>query len=68
MNPLGNHRYRVGLTYDWKDQNKGPTQKAQIALQKQLEKMIQVSNQIVSQSAGFRPTSAERRPVIGVHS
>ena len=68
MNSLGNHRYRVGLTYDWKDQNKGPTQKAQIALQKQLEKMIQVSYQIVSHPAGFRPTTLERRPVIGVHS
>ena len=64
MNPLGNHRFRVGLTYNRKDQNKGPTQKAQIALQKQLVKMIQVSYQIVSQSEGYRPTSVERRPVI----
>ena len=43
-------------------------QKAQIVLQKQLVKMIQVSYQIVSQSAGFRPTTLERRPVIGVRS
>ena len=67
MIPLGNHRYRVGSTYNWKDQNEGPTQKAQLRLQQQLDKMIQVPYHIVSQSAGFRPTLPDRKPVIGVH-
>ena len=67
MIPIGNHRYRVGSTYNWKDQNEEPTQKAQLRLQQQLEKMIQVPYQIVSHSAGFRPTIPDRKPVIGVH-
>lgn len=67
MIPLGNHRYRLGSTYNWKDQSEEPTQKAQLRLQQQLDKMIQVPYQIVSQSAGFRPTIPDRKPVIGVH-
>ena len=67
MIPLGNHRYRACSIYDCKDQNEGPTLKAQITLQKQLEKMIQVPYQIVSKSVGFRPTLLDRRPVTGVH-
>ena len=67
MIPLGNHRYRVGSTYNWKDQNEEPTQKAQLTLQQQLDKMIQVPYHIVSQSVGFRPTIPDRKPVIGVH-
>ena len=65
--PFRNHRYLVGSTYNRKDQNEGPTKKEQLTLQKKLEKMIQVPYQIVSQSAGFRPTTPDRRPVIGVH-
>ena len=38
--PLGNHRYRLGSTYNWKDQSEGPTQKAQLRLLQQSEKMI----------------------------
>ncbi len=64
---LRNHRYRAGSTYNRKDQNEGPTKKEQLTLQKQLEKMIQVPYKIVSQSAGFHPTTPDRRPVIGVH-
>ena len=65
--PLGDHRYRLGSTYNWKDQSEGPTQKSKLRLQQQLEKMIQVPYHILSQSACFRPTIADRRPVIGVH-
>lgn len=65
--PLGNNRYRVGSTYNWKEQSERPTKQAQVSLQKQLEKMIQVPYRIVHQFAGFRPTTADRRPIIGVH-
>ncbi|MEC8239195.1 MAG: FAD-dependent oxidoreductase [Bacteroidota bacterium] len=66
MIPLGNHRCRVGSTYNRKDQKKEPTKKAQLTLQKQLDKMIQVPYHVVSQSAGFRPTIPDTIPVIAV--
>jgi glycine/D-amino acid oxidase-like deaminating enzyme len=67
MIPLGNNRYRVGSTYNWRDQGEGPTTSARISLQTKLNKIVSTSYQIVGQSAGFRPTTPDRRPVIGVH-
>ena len=65
--PLGSNRYRIGSTYNWKDQMEGTTTNASISLQKKLNKIISASYRIISQSAGFRPTTPDRRPVIGVH-
>ena len=67
MIPLGNNRYRVGSTYNWRDHGEGPTTSARISLQKKLNKIISAPYQIISQSAGFRPTTPDRKPVIGVH-
>ena len=67
MIPLSNNRYRVGSTYNWLDQGEGPTTSARISLQTKLNKIISAPYRIISQSAGFRPTTPDRRPVIGVH-
>ena len=65
--PLGNNRYRVGSTYNWRDQTEGPSSSARVSLQSKLNKIVRVPYRIISQSAGFRPTTPDRRPVIGVH-
>ena len=65
--PLGNNRYRVGSTYNWIDQNEGTTTSARMTLQTKLNKIVHTTYQIINQSAGFRPTTPDRRPVIGVH-
>ena len=67
MIPLSNNRYRIGSTYNWRDQGEGPTTRARISLQTKLNKIISAPYLIISQSAGFRPTTPDRRPVIGVH-
>jgi glycine/D-amino acid oxidase-like deaminating enzyme len=67
MIPLSNNRNRVGSTYNWLDQGEGPTTSARISLQTKLNKIISAPYRIISQSAGFRPTTPDRRPVIGVH-
>ena len=67
MIPLGNNRYRVGSTYNWKDQTEGTTTNARRSLQKKLNKIISAPYRIISQTAGFRPTTPDRRPVLGVH-
>ena len=66
MIPLGNNRYRVG-SYNWRDQADGITKGARISLQTKLNKIVRNPYQIINQSAGFRPTTPDRRPVIGVH-
>ena len=65
--PLGNNRYRVGSTYNWRDQTDGPSTSARVSLQSKLNKIVRVSYRIINQSAGFRPTTPDRKPVIGVH-
>jgi len=65
--PLGSNRYRVGSTYNWRDQAEGPTSSARVSLQTKLNKIVRTPYRIISQSAGFRPTTPDRRPVIGVH-
>ena len=67
MIPLSNNRYRIGSTYNWRDQDEGPTTSARISLQTKLNKIISAPYLIKSQSAGFRPTTPDRRPIIGVH-
>ena len=67
MIPLGNNRYRVGSTYNWKDQTEGTTTNARRSLQKKLYDIISVPYRMISQTAGFRPTTPDRRPVIEVH-
>lgn len=67
MIPLANNRYRVGSTYNWKDQTEGTTTNARRSLQKKLNNIISAPYRIISQTAGFRPTTPDRRPVLGVH-
>lgn len=67
MIPLGNNRYRVGSTYNWRDKVEGTTTSARISLQTKLNKIVRTPYQITKQSAGFRPTTPDRRPIIGIH-
>ena len=65
--PVGDNIYRVGSTYNWRDRNEGPTISARISLKTKLNKIVNRPYQIIDQLAGFRPTTPDRRPIIGVH-
>ena len=65
--PLGNHRFKVGATYNWKDQNEEVTTEAKNDLLSRLDKIIDVPYTVHNQWAGIRPTISDRRPVLGVH-
>ena len=65
--PVGNNIYRVGSTYNWRDTSECPTESARISLQRKLDKIVSKPYRIIDQFAGFRPTTPDRRPVIGVH-
>ena len=65
-NPL-HHYYRVGATYDWKELNYQPTEKARKQLVDKLDDLLSVKYEIVEQVAGIRPASKDRRPLIGNH-
>ena len=65
--PLGNHFYKVGATFNWKDKTKLPTKEGKQELLSKLNTFITAPYKIVEQSAGIRPTIKDRRPLVGTH-
>lgn len=65
--PLGNDRYWVGSTYEWKELNEISTSKALQELTTQLDNTLQVPYQILIHQAGIRPSAKDRRPFLGLH-
>lgn len=65
--PLGNHQYKVGATFDWKDKTSNPSEEGKQELVEKLKKVIKVPYTILHQSAGIRPTVKDRRPLVGRH-
>ncbi len=66
--PLGNDLYKVGATFNWKDKTSQPSEEGKNELIEKLQKVLTIPYQIISQSAGIRPTVKDRRPLVGVHS
>ncbi|MGM0580620.1 MAG: NAD(P)/FAD-dependent oxidoreductase [Bacteroidota bacterium] len=59
--------YRVGATYEWKNLDYEPTEKARKQLTDKLDDLLNVKYDIIDQVAGIRPASKDRRPLIGNH-
>ncbi|GHA24749.1 FAD-dependent oxidoreductase [Salinimicrobium marinum] len=67
ISPLGSGMYAVGATYNNQDKTPGPTAEAREELVKKLEKIITVPYEVVDQVVGIRPSTADRRPLVGKH-
>jgi glycine/D-amino acid oxidase-like deaminating enzyme len=65
--PLGNHHYKVGATFNWKDKTLAVTEEGKKELLEKLDSFITVPYQVVEQTAGIRPTVKDRRPLVGLH-
>jgi glycine/D-amino acid oxidase-like deaminating enzyme len=65
--PMGGDLYKIGATYEWDDKTNEPTEAARIALAEELERIITCDYEIVGQAAGIRPTTKDRKPLIGTH-
>lgn len=65
--PLGKNRFRVGSTYSWKFTDELPTESAKLELVSKLKEIIAVPFEIVEHKAAIRPTTKDRRPLIGEH-
>jgi glycine/D-amino acid oxidase-like deaminating enzyme len=59
--------WKVGATYEFKDLTPTVTQQAREELIEKLNELIKFSYEIVNQEWGFRPTTPDRRPIIGPH-
>lgn len=65
--PLTKDTYHMGATYDNFDHTPTPTRKAREELELKLRKIVHCSYRIIDQKAAIRPTTPDRRPLLGVH-
>jgi len=65
--PLGNNLYKIGATYNNQDKDPQPSEAAREELEKKLAKLISCKFEVVDQSAGIRPASKDRKPMLGRH-
>jgi glycine oxidase len=59
--------YKTGATYEWQDLKEQVTQQGLKELVSKLEQMTACAYAIEKQEAGIRPSSLDRRPLIGRH-
>jgi glycine oxidase len=65
--PIGSGFYRLGATYDLEDPNPEPTIEGKEALLDSLREVVPAVAQVAEHKAGYRPTTRDRRPLIGSH-
>lgn len=65
--PAGDDLYALGATYSNTDKTPGPTAAAREELVEKLKDLINVDFEVVHQVAGLRPSTIDRRPLVGRH-
>jgi glycine oxidase len=67
MLPKGNQAFKIGSTYEWNDPSTHVTVEAKEELLKNLSFIIDETVEVLNQEAGIRPTTRDRRPLVGTH-
>lgn len=67
MLPLGDHKFKVGSTYSWNEPNPIPTEEGKIQILEKLAYITEEKVEVLEHMAGVRPTTMDRRPIIGKH-
>ena len=65
--PAGEHEFRLGATYNWNNPDEIPSSQARVELCGKLEHLFTGDYRITRHQAGIRPTTHDRRPVMGLH-
>jgi len=65
--PMGNDVYKVGATYEWEDKNATPTAAGKAELLEKLNEVVNCDYEILEHLAGIRPTTKDRKSLIGTH-
>lgn len=63
----GTGEWRVGATYNFQDYEPGITPRAKAELSEKLQELVSFPFNIVGQEWGLRPTTPDRRPILGKH-
>ena len=65
--PMGDDKYVLGATYDRENINQEPTKIGKEELLEKLKNMGNFDFEIIEHRAGVRPTTHDRRPILGAH-
>lgn len=65
--PRPNGQAFMGTTYDWDHLDTLPTEIAKQEIENKVRKFFMMPYQLISQKAGIRPATFDRRPFIGLH-
>ena len=65
--PQGNDTYRVGATYVYNTLNDDVTQEGRDELEEKFQVLTNTNYSVIDQHAGIRPTTPDRRPIVGKH-
>ena len=63
--PISNNNYRVGSNFSWTNLDTIPTEEAKNEIIQKLSKWFKAPFEIVKHVAGVRPSSLDRRPILG---
>ena len=64
---LKSNSFKVGATYQPNDSVQGTTANARAELEDKLNKLTNIPFQIIEQDWGIRPSTRDRRPIVGHH-
>ena len=67
ITPTQNQQYYVGATYDWNDLSEKTTIKKRDEMAEKWDRTTFLALNIVEQKVGIRPTTVDRRPLLGSH-
>ncbi|MEJ6582505.1 MAG: FAD-binding oxidoreductase [Crocinitomicaceae bacterium] len=65
--PLEKNLFKVGSTYEWHNPTTHITEEAKTEILDHLSFITDEKVEVISQEAGVRPTTRDRRPLIGTH-
>ena len=65
--PLEKNLFKIGSTYEWHNPTTHITEEAKIEILDHLSFITDEKVEVISQEAGVRPTTRDRRPLIGTH-
>lgn len=65
--PAGGADLKIGSTYDFNDSTRAVTPKARLELEEKLNELIEFPYRVKEQKWSMRPTTPDRRPLLGIH-
>lgn len=65
--PLGENKFKVGSTYEWDNDTLYSTEEARVLIEENLRSLVDDDFETIGQTVGIRPTTNDRRPIMGEH-